>query len=196
MSKKTKGRRRGRKKSPGRGGGAGANFMERLSFGATLVAVGAVAIFFGWLLGQYAIRSITSPTVAVGSLERPAAESGETVSTPSGAEVAGGTVSPGATETTPRRTETSPAPTPARSNEGPRPSPGGLWRVQAGAFSRRSSAEAHVDNLRAHGFEAIVSSSNAPFRVQVGAYSDEQRARAVVDDLIAEGFEAIVLAPE
>lgn len=44
-------------KGRSRGGG----LLDRLSFGATLVTVAGVAIFLGWLMGQYAIRWVTSP---------------------------------------------------------------------------------------------------------------------------------------
>ncbi|MFO7265995.1 MAG: SPOR domain-containing protein [Limnochordales bacterium] len=70
-----------------------------------------------------------------------------------------------------------------------------MWRVQAGAFSDRSRAEALVEQLRSYGFEAFVSGTSAPYRVQVGAFSDVNRARALVDELRSLGFEAIVVAP-
>lgn len=196
-----------------------ARLADRLSFGATLIAVSAVAIFIGWLVGQYAIRTVTDQPVGIGSLELPAelsqsaAESGtgaapasrepsssaSSASTPASSAATAPTTSasprPGASSTatsatTPATTGPTAPSTPAASSV----SSGGLWRVQAGAFSDRARAEALVDQLRAHGYEAFVSST-APFRVQVGAFSDPARARALVDELHSLGFEAIPVAP-
>lgn len=226
MAEQATRRRKGAKRD-----GFFARLAERLSFGATLVAVSAVAIFIGWLVGQYAIRTVTDQPVGTlplpSELMRSAEESVETASSGSPAPgMSAQNESPAAT-TTPTQTQsssTSPASTaattPASSRTGTAAtststttsttstttpaatstsaasgsSSGGLWRVQAGAFSDRARAEALVDQLRAHGYEAFVSSS-APFRVQVGAFSDPARARALVDELHSLGFEAIPVAP-
>src|SRR5690625_5149318 len=59
---------------------ASARFKDRLSFGATLLSVAAVAIFIGWLLGQYAIQSVTGPRLTSNTLERPAVADGGALS--------------------------------------------------------------------------------------------------------------------
>lgn len=191
---------------------ATSRFKDQLSFGATLLSVAAVAIFIGWLLGQYAIQSVTGPRLASNPLERPASADGGIVSTtdPTAASntssVAGGqsssaTNSPpvasgpsaGALSTTPSTTPATATPTSTTATS----SSGGFWRVQAGAFSDRSRADAVVSDLHARGFEAVVAlgADPVPYRVQVGAFREEARARAIVDDLRAAGFEATVFAP-
>ena len=262
----------GRRKSA-EGGGMLAGLAERLSFGATLVAVSAVAIFIGWLFGQYAIRTVTDQPASVGSVpagtastsslgvsgvgappsssgirrrhvhsvvefrrfitglgperrcsvvrlvgrRRFPARSVSTASTPavstpatptgtsSAASPAASAPSASTSASTSTSTSASPSPRPATTSgssttlsAGGASSTGtassGLWRVQAGAFSERARAEAVVEQLRAHGFEAFVTPTT-PFRVQVGAFSDPARARALVEELRSLGFEAIPVAP-
>src|SRR5690606_15054854 len=190
-------------------------WRERLSFGLTLVTVSAVAIFLGWLMGQYAILAVTGPSPAVPVLERPSTPPpSETLSpqSPSRAGMAPAGASPpapaasspppavpGATAASTAATTPSP---PAASSGGGGTSgapaapaaSSGLWRVQVGAFNDRSRAEALAAELRARGYDVFVS-GQAPHRVQVGAFSEASRARATAEDLKAKGYEAIVLPP-
>src|SRR5690606_34250323 len=52
---------RGAERKRSKRGGFWATWRERLSFAATLITVSAVAIFLGWLMGQYAIQAVTGP---------------------------------------------------------------------------------------------------------------------------------------
>lgn len=197
---------------------AWARLTERLSFGATLVAVAAVAIFIGWLVGQYAIQAVTGPRLTSEPMVRPAdadvaADVSTDVKTDGAPADAGGSSAPtstsastgtertgGAAATTDTATttpEASRAATPAASSGSAATPSGGFWRVQAGAFSDRSRADGIVSDLQAAGFEAAVTigAEPVPYRVQVGAFREEGRARAIVDDLQAAGFEAAVLPP-
>lgn len=177
------------------------------------MAVAAVAIFIGWLVGQYAIQSVTGPVAALEPLERPAdvdtivSEAGgadapvltnETIPTGTPSESAASTPPSSSGAGTESRSGSSSgsagAPTEATTPPSSSSS-GGVWRVQAGAFSERDRAESLVARLHARGFEAAIVSSASPFRVQVGAFSDEARARSVVQELHADGFEGFLVAP-
>lgn len=173
---------------------AWARLTERLSFGATLVAVAAVAIFIGWLVGQYAIQAVTGPRLTSEPMVRPAdADVSTDVKTDGAPADAGGSSPPTSTSTSTGTERTEGA---AATTDTATPS-GGFWRVQAGAFSDRSRADGIVSDLQAAGFEAAVTigAEPVPYRVQVGAFREEGRARAIVDDLQAAGFEAAVLPP-
>lgn len=193
-------------------------WRDRLSFAATLVTVSAVAIFLGWLLGQYAIQAVTGPVSTATMAERPATPSPSGSSTPAaGSSTATSPASssssssggPAAASTGGFATATQAA-SPATAASGGSSAAGGsgattgaassttatsgLWRVQVGAFNDRNRADALASELRARGFDVFVTGA-PPHRVQVGAFSAEARARATADDLRALGYEAIVIPP-
>lgn len=193
---------------------------DRLSFGATLVSVAAIAISIGWMIGQYAIQTVTGPRLVAENFERPEvtdvpgagqAMGGPAVGSGTGSGTGAGTGSGAAGGSGSGGTATSGAPSAASSVTAPAasgsatpatspaasPAPSGFWRVQAGAFSDKARADALVSDLRARGFDAAVvaGAEPVPYRVQVGAFREESRARGVVDDLRAAGFEAALFAP-
>jgi len=208
---------RGARRKRSRRRGFWATWRERLSFAVTLVTVSAVAIFLGWLMGQYAIQAVTGPAPSSTMAERPATPSAagtvSSTATPSGSTSSGSSSATqppsAATSSQPTSTAAStssstsaatPASGPTGSAAAPAPAttsagqPSGLWRVQVGAFNDRSRAEALASELRARGYEVFVSGT-APHRVQAGAFSDPARAQATADDLRANGYEAIVIPP-
>lgn len=195
---------------------------DQLSFAATLVSVAAIAISIGWMIGQYAIQTVTGPRIVADNFDRPevtgpvvgsgtagGAASGSGSAGGSGVSATGQGAAPAgggaaATSTAGRASgsgTTAVAPTTGSattgSGSGSSTASGGFWRVQAGAFSDKSRADTVVADLRAKGFDAavVLGAEPVPYRVQVGAFREEARARAVVDDLRAAGFEAALFAP-
>lgn len=69
-----------------------------------------------------------------------------------------------------------------------------LYRVQTGAFSKQSNAEAQVKELKADGFSAYAyyDSSDKLYHVQVGAYSEKANADAQVSKLKKAGYTTII----
>ena len=201
---------RGAERKRSKRGGFWATWRERLSFAATLITVSAVAIFLGWLMGQYAIQAVTGPAPSTTMLERsPTPSPAESFSpAPSSITSTGSTTSRSTTaastssaptasgtsqaSTTP--SATTPTATTSSTTTSSATAPSGLWRVQVGAFNDRNRADALAAELRARGFDVFVS-GQPPHRVQVGAFSQESRARATAEDLRALGYEAIVIPP-
>ncbi|NWQ39418.1 N-acetylmuramoyl-L-alanine amidase [Bacillus sp. EB106-08-02-XG196] len=66
-----------------------------------------------------------------------------------------------------------------------------LFKVQAGAFSEKSNADAHVKKLKSDGFEAFVSTDGL-YKVQAGAFSERKNAEALVARLKAKGYQAFI----
>ena len=196
---------RGAERKRSKRGGLWATWRERLSFAATLITVSAVAIFLGWLMGQYAIQAVTGPAPSTTMLERPPTPSpAESFSpAPSSTTSTGSTTSrsttAASTSSAPTASGTSqasttPTATTSSTTTSSATAPSGLWRVQVGAFNDRNRADALAAELRARGFDVFVS-GQPPHRVQVGAFSQESRARATAEDLRALGYEAIVIPP-
>jgi N-acetylmuramoyl-L-alanine amidase len=85
---------------------------------------------------------------------------------------------------------TAPAPSPSPSP----PAPGGLYKVQTGAFGEKKNADQLANQLRQNGYEAFVNASSADglFRVQAGAFSEKQRADALAAQLRQDGYSTYV----
>jgi N-acetylmuramoyl-L-alanine amidase len=77
-----------------------------------------------------------------------------------------------------------PTPPPVRSN---------LFKVQAGAFSEKSNADAHVRKLKSDGFEAFVF-TDVLYKVQAGAFSERKNAEDLVARLKAKGYQAFIFS--
>lgn len=71
---------------------------------------------------------------------------------------------------------------------------GFLYRVQVGAFSKKSNAEAHLKKVKGAGFPdafiAVV--DNKLYRVQVGAFSVRENAEALLDKVKKAGFTGFI----
>ena len=93
------------------------------------------------------------------------------------------------------RKQTAPTPQPPTPNPPSNPTPpvrSDLFRVQAGAFSEKSNADAHVTKLKSDGFEAFVFSDGL-YKVQAGAFSERKNAETLVARLKAKGYQAFIL---
>jgi N-acetylmuramoyl-L-alanine amidase len=83
-----------------------------------------------------------------------------------------------------------PSPNPP-SNPAQPPVRSGLFKVQAGAFSEKSNADAHVRKLKSDGFEAFVFTDGL-YKVQAGAFSERKNAEDLVARLKAKGYQAFI----
>lgn len=72
------------------------------------------------------------------------------------------------------------------------PSTGVLYRVQTGAFSNKSNADALTAKVKAAGFETYMVQSSGMYKVQVGAFGKKENADAMMKKLKAAGFEAFI----
>jgi N-acetylmuramoyl-L-alanine amidase len=92
-------------------------------------------------------------------------------------------------------TRNAPPPQPPNppSNPAPPPVRSGLFKVQAGAFSEKSNADAHVRKLKSDGFEAFVFTDGL-YKVQAGAFSERKNAEDLVARLKAKGYQAFIFS--
>ena len=67
-----------------------------------------------------------------------------------------------------------------------------LYRVQTGAFSKRSNADAWAAKLKAAGFDTYIVQMNNLYKVQVGAYSQKSNAENMMAKLKAAGYDAFI----
>lgn len=67
-----------------------------------------------------------------------------------------------------------------------------LYRVQTGAFSKKSNADALVAKLKKAGFDTCVVSADGMYKVQVGAFSVKANAENQMAKLKAKGFDAFI----
>ncbi len=155
-----------KKKSPGQG----ANFV------ATLVVLGVVFVFFGYLIGKYAVGVLQGQHQTAVQL---AQEGGS-------APVVARAPSPPSLPSSPPTSSVTPA-----SPEPSQPS-GALYRVQVGVFSERANADRMVAMLKEEGYEGIII-SGPPHRVQTGAFSSQDNAARLMEELVQKGFEAIIV---
>lgn len=73
-----------------------------------------------------------------------------------------------------------------------KPSTGVLYRVQTGAFTVKSNADALVAKLKAKGFDTYIVQIDGYYKVQVGAYSVKANADAMMTKLKAAGYDAFI----
>lgn len=69
---------------------------------------------------------------------------------------------------------------------------GVLYRVQVGAFSKKSNADAMLKKLKAAGFDTYMVQVDGLYKVQVGAYSKKSNADAMAAKLKASGFDTYI----
>ena len=67
-----------------------------------------------------------------------------------------------------------------------------LYRVQTGAFSVKKYADAHLNKIKAAGFEAYMVKVDNLFKIQVGAFSKKENAQAMLKKVTAAGFSAYI----
>ena len=71
-------------------------------------------------------------------------------------------------------------------------SSGTLYRVQTGAFSKKSNADALEEKLKARGFDTCMVQNGGLYKVQVGAYSIRANAETMMEKVKAAGFDAFI----
>ena len=69
---------------------------------------------------------------------------------------------------------------------------GVLYRVQTGAFSKKSNADAMLAKVKAAGFDTYMVQVNGLYKIQVGAYSVKSNADAMLAKIKAAGFDAFI----
>ena len=148
-------------------------WRDKLSLAATLLAVGIVAVFLGYLMGQYAIRLMAEP------LMKPTM----TTSRPRQS------LQPPLEEAV--KTDEEPLPTPPPQVVKP-PKTNVLYRVQVGAFQEEENARRLGEKLKEEENLPVYLSPGPPYRVQVGAFAERKNAEALRARLQAKGYEAII----
>src|SRR5699024_1042277 len=69
---------------------------------------------------------------------------------------------------------------------------GKLYKVQTGAFSKKSNAVKLVNNLKKDGFDAFIVQTKY-YKVQTGAFSKKSNAVKLVNNLKKDGFDAFIV---
>lgn len=189
--------------------------LERVYLILTLVAVAGVAVFLGYVVGQYAIQAAT------GALDRDLVQEGEKVrrevaqtaekmrlesdlqvaDQPTNGIEAKGHQPPVASEPlalgeSPGVSAVRESPTPVVQKTAPPsvsapPSSKQLYRVQVGAFSSEANARGLADELIGKGYQAIVVPGSL-HRVQVGAFSERDNAETLKRELEGKGYPAVI----
>ena len=152
---------------------------QRVNFVVTLVTVSAVFVFFGYLFGEYLVRSLQEQHQTTVHLTQEGGSAPVVTRTPS-------PPPPSSVASTPPIQGT---PTPP--SESSQPS-GTLYRVQVGVFSERANADRMVTLLKEQGYEGIII-PGPPHRVQTGAFSSQENAARLMEELKQKGFEAIIV---
>ena len=67
-----------------------------------------------------------------------------------------------------------------------------LYKVQAGVFSSKESAESLIEDLGLYGFDAFIILRNDMYSVQCGSFKDQINASDLADKLRSKGFDAYV----
>ena len=67
-----------------------------------------------------------------------------------------------------------------------------LYRVQTGAFSKKSNADALSARLKAAGFDNFITQVGGLYKVQVGAFSKKENAENQMAKLKAAGYDAFI----
>ena len=150
-------------------------WRDKLSLAATLLAVGIVAVFLGYLMGQYAIRLMAEP------LMKPTTTASRPQPSPP----------PPLDEAVDTEEEEEPLPTPPPQVVKAPKTPV-LYRVQVGAFQEEENARRRGEKLKEEENLPVYLSPGPPYRVQVGAFAERKNAEALRAKLQAKGYEAII----
>lgn len=69
---------------------------------------------------------------------------------------------------------------------------GTLYRVQVGAYSVKSNADAQQAKVKSKGFDTYMVQAGGMYKIQVGAYSNRSNAEAMLAKVKAAGFQAYI----
>lgn len=67
-----------------------------------------------------------------------------------------------------------------------------LYRVQVGAFSKKEYANAHLEKVKAAGFDTYLVRINGLYKIQVGAFNKKEYADSMLAKVKAAGFDAFI----
>lgn len=73
---------------------------------------------------------------------------------------------------------------------------GGLYRVQTGAFTSKTNADAMLAKVKAKGFNTYMVKVGDLYKIQVGAFKVKANAEAMMKKLQAAGFSAFITTEE
>lgn len=71
-----------------------------------------------------------------------------------------------------------------------------IYRVQAGAYSKKENAFAFEQELLSKGFETCIAKADGFYKVQVGAYSNKKNAEAKLAELKKAGYDGFITTAE
>jgi cell division septation protein DedD len=193
--------------------------FERVYLILTLVAVAGVAIFLGYVVGQYAIQAATNALdreiaqegdrvrqqVAETARQTPPNSAAQVDATPEADDTRGpGTRLQSPSESTPpspsREVQPAVEPTPKPAPGVPQTVPAAtsskqLFRVQVGAFSSEVNAQSLAGELRDKGYQVLVVPGSL-HRVQVGAFAERSNAETLKRELESKGFPAAIISTD
>lgn len=72
------------------------------------------------------------------------------------------------------------------------PATGTLYRVQAGAFSKKTNADGLLAKIKKAGFDAFIVQSGGMYKVQVGAFSKKENADVMLKKIKVAGYDAFI----
>jgi DedD protein len=167
----------------------GTGKMLVLFFGLVLLC----AIFFGmgFSMGRNSVKTAPEPLAAptTTSARRPSAAPTKAAEAP----VEESKPTEGQADTT---NQSASASTPAVPDASavPPPQPGTGYFVQVAAVSKREDAEALVESLNSHQYQAFIAdgSSDKLFHVQIGPFADVKDAEAKRAKLVSDGYNPIL----
>jgi N-acetyl-anhydromuramyl-L-alanine amidase AmpD len=67
-----------------------------------------------------------------------------------------------------------------------------LYRVQVGAYSQKSNADAQAAKLKAKGYDTMIVIAGGLYKVQVGAFGQKSNADAMAKRLKTDGFDCFI----
>jgi DedD protein len=173
----------------------GTGKMLALFFG--LVILCAVFFGMGFSMGKNSVKStpelLPSPSQ---SSPRSSAANKPTTSTPSGSAPQSSQAAPssdssasnGSSQTAAASDQSS-----AQTQSTP-PAPGTGYFVQVAAVSKQEDAEALVESLKGHQYQAIIANqpSDKLYHVQVGPFADIKEAEGMRSKLVSDGYNPIL----
>jgi len=173
----------------------GTGKMLALFFG--LVILCAVFFGMGFSMGKNSVKStpelLPSPSQ---SSPRSSAANKPTTSTPSGSAPQSAQAAPssdssasnGSSQTAAASDQSS-----AQTQSTP-PAPGTGYFVQVAAVSKQEDAEALVESLKGHQYQAIIANqpSDKLYHVQVGPFADIKEAEGMRSKLVSDGYNPIL----
>jgi DedD protein len=170
----------------------GTGKMLGLFFG--LVILCAVFFGMGFSMGKNSVKStpelLPSPTQ---SGPRSAASNKPASATSSG-NTSQPTPAPQAADTSSSTPGIASPPDQSAAQASPSPAAGSGYFVQVAAVSKQEDAEALVESLKGHQYQAIIANqpSDKLFHVQVGPFTDIKEAESMRSKLVSDGYNPIL----